>query len=143
MEPRGSEVQQGCSSPPDDDLGRLIRWSVPDVIRGAEPPTDVWPKVVERVRAGAAREPRVPSLRRATFPLAPFVQAVVISALLLAFGLGVDRSIILPRQVTSPSSTPEVRKTHAVEDMTDDMLSGYILARSGHEAPARRGGNIQ
>jgi hypothetical protein len=143
MERRGSEAQNTCSSPADDELGRLVRWSVRDLIGGVEPPAEVWPKIVECVRAGPAKEPLARSLRRASFPLAPFVQAVVISALLLAFGLGVDRSVVLPRQDARTVSTPIVPKARAVEDVTDDMLSGYMLAQSRRQAPVRRGGNIQ
>jgi hypothetical protein len=71
------------------------------------------------------------------------VQTVVISALLLAFGLGVDRSVVLPREGELARSTPIVRKARAVEDFSDDMLSGYRLARGERQAPVRRGGNIQ
>ena len=143
MEHRGSEAQNRCLSPEDDDLGRLVRWSVPDLIQGAEPPSETWLNVVERVRADPAAEPPAPSLRRASFPLAPFVQAVVISALLLAFGLGVDRRVVLPRQGSLSTATPAVHKTHVVRDMTEDMLSGYMLAQAEPEVPARVGGNLQ
>jgi len=143
MERCGSEAQNRSSSSVDDELGRLIRWSVPDVIRGAEPPAETWLNVGERVRADPAGEPPAPSLRRASFPLSPFVQAVVISALLLAFGLGVDRRVVLPRQGTLSTATPAVHKTRGVKDMTEDMLSGYVLAQSERQEPVRRGGNIQ
>jgi hypothetical protein len=146
MERRGSKARETLNSQADDDLGQMIRWSVRDSIGGVEPPADVWPEVLERLRAGPAEQPLTPSLRRAAFPLAPFVQAVVISALLLAFGLGVDRSVVLPRQEALSVSTPVVRGTRAVVDTTDDMPSGYMgymLARSEHQVPVRRGGNIE
>jgi len=143
MEHRGSEAQNRCSSPADDDLGRLIRWSVPNLIREAEPPAETWLNVVERVRADPVGEPPAPFFRRASFPVAPFVQAVVISALLLAFGLGVDRRVVLPQQRTVSTSTPAVPKTRALEDLTDDILSGYVLAQSERQEPVRRGGNIR
>jgi hypothetical protein len=71
------------------------------------------------------------------------VQAVVISAMLLAFGLGVDRSVVLPRQGDLASSTPIVRRARAKAEITDDTLSGHMLAQSERQTPVRRGGNIQ
>jgi len=82
-------------------------------------------------------------MRRAAFPLATFVQAVVISALLLAFGLGVDRSIVLPRQDSAYVATPIVHKVQVSEEAADDMLSGYKLAHYERQPAVRRGGNIR
>jgi hypothetical protein len=143
MERRGSDTRDEYSSPADDELGRLVRWTVGDLIREVEPPADVWPKVLERLHSSPAKDTRAPSLRRASFPLGTFVQAVVVSVLLLAFGLGVDRSLVLPRDDSVTIATPSVRETRVFEDGTDDMLRGYMLARSQRHSSVRRGGNIQ
>jgi len=138
----GNEADSTYPMPSEDDLGRLLRWSLEDSISGAEPPADAWPKILERVCQ--MRTPTRPkhSLRRSSFPLAPFVQAVVISALLLAFGLGIDLSVVMPRREYHIRSTPTIRKVRAAEEL-EDILRGYILARMEQELPTRKGGNIR
>lgn len=127
----------------EDDLERLIHWGLEDAISGAEPPADVWPKVLGRVRD--MRVPTCPKRSlRTSFPLAPFVQAVVVSALLLAFGLGVERDVVMPRREYRVYSTPTVvRKLRAPEEVPEDMLRGYILARMEQRLPQRLGGEIR
>ena len=139
----GNEADSSYPMSSEDDLGRLIRWGLEDPICGAEPPADVWPKILGRVRD--MRAPTVPkhSLRRLSFPLASFVQAVVVSALLLAFGLGVDHRVVLPREEYRIQSTPTIRKARAAEDFPEDMLRGYILARMEQTLPHRMGGEIR
>lgn len=127
----------------EDDLARLIRWSLKDSISGAEPPADVWPKILGRVREMSASAHPKRSLRT-SFPLAPFVQAVVVSALLLAFGLGVERAVVMPRREYRVDSTPTVvRKVRAPEEVPEDMLRGYVLARMERRLPQRLGGEIR
>ena len=73
----GNEADRTHPMSSEDDLARLIRWSLEDSISGAEPPADVWPKILGRVRD--MRVPTRPKRSlRPSFPLAPFVQAVVI-----------------------------------------------------------------
>jgi len=115
--------------PAEDDLGRMIRWGLEDSFSQAEPPDDLWPKIMLRVQ-----EMRVPAAhtrpkRRPSFSLAPLVQTLVVSALLLAFGLGVDRNLTAPRGGQVARSTPAVQKVVSVQEPLNDMLSGYLLAR--------------
>jgi len=125
-----------------DDLGQLIRWSMKDAISEVEPAADVWPQILKRVREmPAPGRPRRWSTR-ISFPVAPFVQAVVVSALLLAFGLGVDQNTVMPRQEHRIQATPTIHRSSTTEDL-DDVLRGYMLARNLRELPTRRGGNIR
>ena len=115
----------------EDDLGRLIRWSLNDLVSGAEPSAGVWTKIASRLR-----EPPAPTgpwqwLKRSFIPLVPMLQAAVISVLLLAFGLGVDRNASAPRKSDSvryPTPTVLRRVTPDVEGQ-DDMLRGYMLVQ--------------
>jgi hypothetical protein len=127
----------------EDDLARLIRWSLEYSVSGAEPPADVWPKILGRVHEMPA--PARPKRSLGTsFPLAPFVQAVVVSALLLAFGLGVERDVVMPRREYRVDSTPTVvRKVRTSEEVPEDMLRGYILAHMEQGLPQRLGGEIR
>jgi hypothetical protein len=126
----------------DDDLGQLIRWSMKDSISDVEPGADVWPQILKRVREmPAPGRPRRWS-RTSPFPVAPFIQAVVVSALLLAFGLGVDQNAVMPRQEHRIQATPTVHRSDTTEDL-DDVLRGYMLAQNLRELPTRRGGNIR
>ena len=135
----GTRADNSCQMSSEDDLGCLIQWGLEQATAGVEPPADVWPRIAERVRG----IPAPATLRRSTFPVAPFVQAVVVSALLLAFGLGVERGVVLPRREPVVRATPTVRKVRAVQDLTDDVLRGYMLVHHDEEPPARQGGDIR
>lgn len=143
MVPLGDEADSLDAISAQDDLARLIRWSVPESVCGAEPPSDVWPRILGRVREMPAPTAPKRLLGHSAFPLAPFVQAVVISALVLAFGLGVDRSVVTPRREYRIGSTPTIRKVRATEDSAEDVLRGYMLAQRERELPSRKGGNIR
>jgi hypothetical protein len=138
----GNEVDSSYPMPSDDDMGRVIRWGLKDAISGAEPPADVWPRILGRVGDMPAPARPKRSFRPFSFPLAPFVQAVVVSALLLAFGLGVNRGVVLPRREYRLESTPTIRRARAAEDFPEDVLRGYMLRREP-EQPVRQGGNIR
>ena len=137
----GNEVDSSYSTSPDDDVGRVIRWGLNDAISGAEPPAHVWPKILGRV-ADLPAPARSKRSFGSSFPVAPFVQAVVVSALLLAFGLGVDRGVVLPRQQYGIESTPTFRRARDAADSVGDVLRGYMLRREP-ELPVRQGGNIR
>jgi hypothetical protein len=119
-----------------DDLGRMIRWGLEDSFSGAEPPDDVWPKIMSRVQEMRAQ--RTPVKRRPSFSLAPLVQTLVVSALLLAFGLGVDRNLTAPRGELAVRSTPTAPRVVASEELPNDMLRGYLLARMAQQPRARQ-----
>ena len=111
----------------EDDLGRLIRWGLEDSVSGAEPSARVWPRVLARVREMDATEAPKRSLKR-LLPLAPLVQAAVVSAILLAFGLGVDRELVTSKGYAQ-RATPTLQTSRAEDEAPDDMLRGYMLFR--------------
>ncbi|MBM4429572.1 MAG: hypothetical protein FJ026_04385 [Chloroflexi bacterium] len=117
----------------EDDLGRLIRWSLEDAVSGAEPSPDVWPRILQQVKQkGAASEPG-PVRRRLLSGLVPLMQAVVVSSLLLVFGLSVDRSMLMPHPESQALPTPAVQVSVVSEEESQDVLSGCILFRQAKE----------
>ncbi len=119
----------------EDDLGQLIRWSLEDSVAGAEPPADAWSKILHRVKQMDAPTSAAPQVKgHAAFPAASLVQAVVISALLLAFGLGVDQNAVVPQREYPVASTPMVHKVSVSEDVPQDVLRGYLLLQMEREA---------
>jgi hypothetical protein len=139
-------VDTNCEShrPQEDDLGELIRWSLEDSIGGAEPPEHIWPKILERMeQKQAPTTARRPLRRRAAFPLASLVQAVVISTLLLAFGLGVNQDVVMPAREVGIATAPPVRRLRVSEDAREDTLRGYVLLQMKKEAaPSYRRGYV-
>lgn len=119
----------------DDELGRMIRWGLEDSFSGAAPPDDLWPRIMLRAQEAHASARHTPAKRRPSFSLAPLVQAVVASALLLAFGLGVDRNVTAPRGEQAVRSTPTVPAAVPAQQEANDMLSGYVLSRMAQEPP--------
>jgi hypothetical protein len=124
--------------PTEDDLGRMIRWGLEDSFSGKEPPDDVWPKIMLRVQEMRGSARRTPVKRRPSFSLAPLVQTVVVSALLLAFGLGVDRNLTVPRGEHAVRATPTVQRVDSSQELPNDMLSGYLLARMEQQLAAHQ-----
>jgi hypothetical protein len=122
----------------EDDLGRMIRWGLEDSFSEAEPPHDVWPKIMLRVQEMRAPARRASVKPRLPFSLAPLVQTVVVSALLLSFALGVDRNPSLPQAERTVRSTPTVQRMNPNQELPNDMLSGYLLARMAQQSPIRQ-----
>lgn len=120
-----------------DDLGELIRWSLAESVGKAEPAADVWPRILTQVKR--MENPALSELqrRRSVLPLTSFVQAVVISALLLAFGLEVHRNVPLSQRTYQASATPTIYKVSAPVESDQDMLRGYTLLQKGKELPSR------
>jgi hypothetical protein len=121
-----------------DDLGRMIRWGLEDAFSEAEPPEHVWPKVMSRIQEMRAPVRHASVRRRPSFSLAPLIQTVVVSALLLAFGLGVDRNLTAPQGEHIIRSTPTVERADNSPEQPNDMLSGYVLARMAQQPPIRQ-----
>jgi hypothetical protein len=130
-----NEADKRFSQPAEDSLGRLIRCSLEDVVSKAEPAADVWPRILEQVKQMG--QP-APSRRRFLSGLAPLMQAVVVSSLLLAFGLGLDRTMVVPRTERQAVATPAVRLSVASDEKPQDVLSGYVLSRLAKEPLPRR-----
>lgn len=118
----------------EDDLGRLLRWSLEDAVSGAEPSPDVWPRVLQQVKQKSAASKSGPARRRLLSGVVPLMQAVVVSSLLLAFGLSMDRTMLVSRPERRAVATPTVRVSSvAYDEESEDMLSGYILFRQAKE----------
>jgi hypothetical protein len=134
---RSVHADDGCILPAEDDLEQLICWSLEDSVAGAEPPPDVWPKILDRVKQLDAPAGAVPQgKRRVAFPVASLVQAVVVSALLLAFGLGIDQNVVTPGREHPVASTPTVRRLSVPQDGPNDILRGHVLLRMERESVA-------
>jgi hypothetical protein len=114
----------------DDDLGQLVRWSLENTVSKAEPPAEVWLRIRERVSERAA--PAAPQRARRRLPVASLVQAVVISSLVLAFGFGVERDIVVPSRQAAAVATPVVKSVFS-RDVPNDVLSGRVLRQMRRE----------
>jgi len=125
----------------EDELGRLIRWSLKDSLVDAEPSSHVWPRILARVRETDTPQSTKRAGSRRTFPTAPLIQAVIISGLLLAFGLGVDRdwSVARGRRIRP---TPFVAKATLRTDPEEDMLRARLLFRKQPESLSFRDARI-
>jgi hypothetical protein len=126
----------------EDDLGRLIRWSLKDSASNAEPSAKVWPQILDRVRTMNMPAKTEPWLKRNLVPLAPLLQAAVLSALLLAFGLGVDHDPVILRMSYRERPTPTLQKVTIQAERSEDMLRGYLLVRSHAEPLLHNEGRI-
>jgi len=128
----------------EDDLGRMIRWGLQDSFPEGEPPDDLWPRIMLRVKAMRTPVRHTDPRRRPSFSLTPLIQSVVVSALLLAFGLGVDRNVTAPRGAQVPYATPTAPRIVASQELPKDMLSGRLLLRMKQQPPApQRPGGVQ
>ncbi|MEM4724131.1 MAG: hypothetical protein QXP01_03890 [Candidatus Hadarchaeum sp.] len=128
---RNHTKDKGHTALADDDLGELIRWSLAESVGGVEPSADVWPKILNQIKAMDACPTLQRQRRRVLLPLASFIQAVVISALLLAFGLEVNRNVPLSQKAYQVSATATMPKVSAPVESDQDMLRGYMLLQKG------------
>jgi hypothetical protein len=133
MEPSRDISQNKHGAFPEDDLSRLIRWSFEDLSK-AEPPEGAWSKILSRVRKTGDRRHLKRRAKRSVLPLAPLLQAVVISVLLLAFSLELDRNVATRQTDGRPNPTPVIQRTVAPDDQHEDVLRGHLLARWAREA---------
>jgi hypothetical protein len=105
--PNGRETLY--QDPIDDDLGSLVRWGLEDTFAEASPPDDLWPKIRAQIEAQSDTKPvSHAGVRRRSLSLASLVQTVVVSSLVLAFVLEVDRT-------GSSSPRPSADRTPVVE----------------------------
>jgi hypothetical protein len=126
---------------PNDDLGQLIRQSLRDSVERAEPSPVAWQQISSRVRGKGAPRSSVPRHRRVWASLAPLAQAVMISALLLAFGL-VDRNASVPRKSLVARPTPTAHTASSPAERSEDMLRGYMLFRRQPEPAQHQRGPL-
>ena len=127
---------------PNDDLGQLIRQSLRESVERAEPSPLAWQQIWSRVRRMSAAQGSQPRPRRVWASLAPLAQAVVISALLLAFGLGVDRNAAVPRRSLVARPTPTAHTASSPAERSEDMLRGYMLFRRQPEPAQHQRGPL-
>jgi len=135
---RDDQTNEERIRPEQDDVERLIRWSLEDSVSGAEPSAKVWASIAARVRnaePGSGRDRA--SGRRWLQPLVPLAQAVVVSAILLVFGLGVDQERASTRGYRL-RATPTVTTSTVIGESSDDVLRGYMLFRREPERPMQR-----
>lgn len=122
----------------DDDLGSLIRWSLKSSLERESPPDDLWPKIRARIEPDTARaEPsRVrPKLR--ALSLAPLIQTIVASSLVLAFVLGTDRGGSSPTK--RPVSQPRFQRTVVLgSDRPQDIPRIHITSHTDPEQVVRQ-----
>ncbi|MBC7263296.1 MAG: hypothetical protein H5T64_02935 [Chloroflexi bacterium] len=116
-------------------MGSLIRWALRESVSGGEPSPQVWSNILSKIQSkGRAVQSRQRGRFSASF--VPLLQAVVLSALILAFGVSLERDLDLwHRSAPSVAATP-TRETVVPEvlfESRDDMLSGAFLARVGRE----------
>jgi len=142
MAPTRDELNDTHGPFPEDELGRLVRWSLEDSVLAAEPSPDTWPKILARVRAIDAPQRVRRWTKRPLVPLASVLQAVVISGLLLVFGLEVNRDVVAPHTRKTTRSTPIIRRASVSQHYPEDVLRGCILAREAREVPSPRAGRI-
>jgi hypothetical protein len=127
----------------DDELGQLIRWSLKDHIGAAEPASEVWLRILDRVQEERASTSARSSSKRSSAPLASLVQAAVIGCVLLTLGLGADRDVILARRQERVHSAPSVQNALVFEEVPEDILPAEVPPQMEQEAPFRRGGDIR
>lgn len=143
MQRRSNETDETHLWSSDDELGQLIRWSLKDHIGAAEPASEVWLKILDRVQEERTPTSAPSSSRRSSAPMASLVQAAVIGCVLLTLGLGADRDVILARRDERVHSAPSVQNALVFEEFPDDMLRGRVPAQMEQEAPFRKGGDIR
>jgi hypothetical protein len=130
---------------PNDDLGNLIRWGLKDSYAGTTPPHDLWPKILARVQERPTPTPSVSARapRWRSLSLAPLVQAVVVSSLLLAFGLRVDRNVATPRREQPAALTPVIERATVESGMPQDIPNRPMRVKAMPQMPVRhRAGGV-
>lgn len=128
--------------PNDDELGRLVRWSLCSSMGSAEPSPEVWSTILDRVR----EQPRPGSAERtsrsSSAPLTAVVQAAVIGCVLMTLGLGVRRDVIVAHNSLSAAAAPLAEMPLVIGPMRAAVPSGAALSRVDEGRPFRVGGNI-
>jgi len=114
---------------PDDDLGQLIRWSLRRTFGGTDPSEQCWSEILRRVHEEQAHESAPRNCGSVLRALAPVVQAVVASTLLLTFAVGVNQDVLPPRQECPSRSARIAGVTLACKGYPEDTLSGCKLVR--------------
>ena len=128
----------------DDELGRLVRWSLSTSIGDAEPSPEAWHTILERVREQPTSGRAQPDSRCFSAPLAALVQAAVVGCVLMTLGLGVRRDVIVARSSLAAAVAPSSESPPACEPLRAAIPDRYSLTGlDEEERPFRAGGNIR
>lgn len=123
------------ASADESGVGSLIHWALKESVSGREPSPQVWRNVLSEIqnkKRGAQSRQR----GRFSVSFVPLLEAVVLSALILAFGISLEQDFDLwqqgaPSVVATP--TRETVASAVLFESRDDMLNGAFLARTGRE----------
>jgi hypothetical protein len=126
----------------DDELGRLVRWSLSASIGDAEPSPEVWCNILERVRNDPSPDSTRGSSQRSAAPLAAAVQATLIGCMVMTLGVGVRRDFVVARASGVPEVAPSVSKRVA-ETVRDDLPGSGLHRLAEDEHTFRLGGIIR
>ncbi len=127
---------------PDDELGRLIRWSLERSFGGADPSEECWANILQRVEEERAQKAAQCRRGPALQGLTPLVQAVVISTLLLTFAASLNQGVALPRSEAERPAVPAAPRRSTVLDFQDDNLRGCLLKRMEREKIMSAASNV-
>jgi hypothetical protein len=127
----------------DDELGRLVRWSLATSIGDAEPSPEVWHTILDRVREQRTPRSAQRILRCSSAPLTALVQAAVIGCVLMTLGLGMRRDVVVARNNFAANGAPANETPLVSEPIRDSPPIGGMLVLVDEEEPFRVGGNIR
>jgi hypothetical protein len=137
----GSDLNELWSN--DDELGRLLRWSLTTSIGNAEPSPEAWHMILERVREQATPGCTRTGSRCSSAPLASLVQTAVVGCVLVTLGLGMQRDATVARRSLEVKGAP-ASETLLVSDSTPaQALGGGAPGGLNQERPFRVGGKIR
>ena len=135
---RGSPIRERTVQ---DNLDQLLSWGLQDMVDGARPPDQVWPRIEGKLRAGPSPARHRP--RRRAWRMAPLAQALAVASLLVVVGLSLGSAFQwLPyfygagEPVDVPTRTPAVEQAQAngVPLIGDEgLLSGREMLNLARE----------
>jgi len=131
----GSRTAEARVAPSEEVVATLVRWSLHTGIGNRQPPDELWPRILARVREMESPEAIRPQPKRLV-PMAPLLQVVLVGAVLMTVGLGLQRTV--PR---ASIANRTVRSTEeARQGYPEDALRTYLLIKLQRAAPVRRFG---
>jgi hypothetical protein len=132
----GSRTAEARVAPSEEVVATLVRWSLHTGIGNREPPDEVWPRILARVGEMEAPEAILPQRSKKLVPMAPLLQVVMVSAVLMTLGLGLQRNV--PRASSTKQTVPSFED--ARQGYPEDALRSYLLVKLRRAAPGQRVG---
>ena len=134
------------SNLPSDDLERVLRWTLRDLVGQAEPSPAAWEGIRRRIGVGNAHESSAGGGLLAW--LAPTVQALTLGAILAVVGLHLARGEVSRFSLALQAAQAPVARPSALVTDKADLLSARLLWLDGRAAvlpqrPERRRGLIE